>query len=103
MSAVGVLVLVAQALALVAGYIAYFGLQRRAEPVAFSFMGYVTMLTGVVAGTALLGERLPAAALPALALIVAGYWALRAMAPSPPRATTPLRAATTPPRPCHEH
>jgi drug/metabolite transporter (DMT)-like permease len=63
-----------QAGALVAGYILYFLLQRRAEPVTFSFMGYVVMATGVAVGTVFFGERLPWTTVPALALIGAALW-----------------------------
>jgi len=65
-----VLGLALQAVALVLGYVLYFELQKRAEPVVFSFMGYVTMLTGVAAGL-LLGEQVRASMLPALLLILA--------------------------------
>ncbi|WP_084151300.1 DMT family transporter [Azohydromonas australica] len=61
--------LAAQALALVVGYLLYFALQRKAEPVTFSFMGYVSMLTGVAAGTLVFGEHLPWSTVPALVLI----------------------------------
>lgn len=63
-----------QAVALVAGYLLYFLLQQRAEPVTFSFMGYVVMATGVAAGTLVFGERLPWTTLPALAFIAAALW-----------------------------
>ncbi|WP_425259782.1 DMT family transporter [Rubrivivax sp. RP6-9] len=69
-----------QALALVAGYILYFLLQQRAEPVTFSFMGYVVMATGVAIGTAAFGERLPWTTLPALALIGAALWMMKSTA-----------------------
>jgi len=62
--------LASQALALVVGYTLYFQLQKRADPVAFSFLGYVTMLTGVLAGILLLGEQARWAMLPALLLIL---------------------------------
>jgi drug/metabolite transporter (DMT)-like permease len=64
----------AQAAALVIGYLLYFELQKRAEPVVFSFMGYVTMLTGVAAGMLLLGEQARWTMLPALLLILAALW-----------------------------
>ncbi len=67
----------AQALAMVVGYGMYFELIRRAEPVTFSFMGYVMMLTGVAVGVGLFGERLPLAAGPALLLIVAAFLLIR--------------------------
>lgn len=69
-----------QALALVAGYIFYFLLQQRAEPVTFSFMGYVVMATGVAIGTAAFGERLPWTTVPALALISTALWLMKSTA-----------------------
>jgi drug/metabolite transporter (DMT)-like permease len=65
-----VLWLLVQALALVIGYLLYFALQRRAEPVTFSFIGYVMTLSGVVIGTLGFGERLPWTLWPALALVL---------------------------------
>lgn len=59
-----------QTAVLVAGYLLYFALQRRAEPVTFSFMGYVSMLTGVLAGTLLFHEVLHWTTVPALGLIL---------------------------------
>lgn len=59
-----------QGTALVAGYIFYFKLQARADPVVFSLMGYVIMLTGVLAGVLLLGEQARWAMVPALLLIL---------------------------------
>ncbi len=73
-----------QALALVAGYILYFLLQQRAEPVTFSFMGYVVMATGVAIGTAAFGERLPWTTAPALALIGAALWLMKSTAARQP-------------------
>lgn len=61
----------AQAGALVAGYLFYFELQQRADPVLFSFMGYVIMLTGVLVGMLALGEPARWTVLPALALLLA--------------------------------
>jgi drug/metabolite transporter (DMT)-like permease len=75
-----------QALSLVAGYILYFLLQQRAEPVTFSFMGYVVMATGVAIGTAVFGERLPWTTVPALALISAALWLMRSTAARRPGA-----------------
>ena len=69
-----------QALALVAGYIFYFLLQQRAEPVTFRFMGYVVMATGVAVGTAAFGERLPWTTVPALALISTALWLMKSTA-----------------------
>jgi drug/metabolite transporter (DMT)-like permease len=67
----------AQVLALVVGYILYFELQRRAEPVTFSFMGYVMTLTGVLVGAIAFGERLPWVTGPAVLLIMASLWAIQ--------------------------
>jgi len=78
-------VLGAQVFALAAGYACYFALQRRAEPVLFSFMGYVMMATGVAAGMAAFGERPAWTTVPALALIGAAL-ALMMRAAAPPRA-----------------
>jgi drug/metabolite transporter (DMT)-like permease len=75
-----------QALALVAGYMLYFLLQQRAEPVTFSFMGYVVMATGVAVGTAAFGERLPWTTVPALALIGAALWLMKNTAARRPTA-----------------
>ncbi len=58
-----------QAAALVIGYLLYFELQTRAEPVVFSFMGYMMMLVGVLAGVVVLGEPARWSLLPALMLI----------------------------------
>ncbi len=69
-----------QALALVAGYILYFLLQQRAEPVTFSFMGYVVMATGVATGTVAFGERMPWTTVPALVLISAALWLMKSTA-----------------------
>lgn len=60
-----------QAAVLTVGYLFYFALQRRAEPVTFSFIGYVMMLTGVVIGTLAFGERLPWTIWPAAGLVLA--------------------------------
>lgn len=78
-----------QALALVAGYLLYFMLQQRAEPVTFSFMGYVVMATGVAMGTLVFGERLPWTTLPALALIALALWLIRAAVARRPATRSP--------------
>jgi drug/metabolite transporter (DMT)-like permease len=82
----------AQVLAMVIGYAMYFELIRRAEPVTFSFMGYVMTLTGIAVGVGLFGERLPLSALPALVLIVAAFVLIHRAARLTPRSTS----ATTP-------
>jgi drug/metabolite transporter (DMT)-like permease len=69
--------LAAQAAALVAGYLFYFRLQKRADAVVFSFLGYVTMLTGVLSGLLLLGESARWTLVPAMLLIL---WAIRLVA-----------------------
>lgn len=78
--------LAVQALALVAGYLLYFRLQRRAEPVTFSLMGYVMTATGVAAGSWLFDERLGLATAPALVLIVAALALMRRHPALPPAA-----------------
>lgn len=65
---------------LVLGYRLYFALQRRAEPVTFSFIGYVMMLAGVAAGTLLFDERLPWTVAPAAALVLGALALLQAPA-----------------------
>lgn len=70
-----------QVVVLVAGYLFYFALQRRADPVTFSFIGYVMMLAGVAAGTLLLRERLAWTVWPAMGLVLA---ALALLAAAPP-------------------
>jgi drug/metabolite transporter (DMT)-like permease len=80
-----------QALVLVLGYQLYFALQRQAEPVTFSFMGYVSMLTGVVAGTLVFGEQLHWSTGPSALLILAALLLMRTSASARPafgRATT---------------
>lgn len=62
--------LVAQAGVLTVGYLLYFALQRRADAVTFSFIGYVMMLAGVGIGTVFFGERLSWSVLPAAALVL---------------------------------
>ncbi len=69
--------LVLQAAALIAGYIFYFELQKRAEPVTFSFMGYVMTITGVVLGAIAFGEALAWFIAPAVAMIVAALWLIQ--------------------------
>lgn len=55
---------------LTVGYLFYFALQRRADPVTFSFIGYVMMLVGVAVGTLGFGERLPWTLWPAAGLVL---------------------------------
>lgn len=76
-----------QAAALVAGYLLYFALQRRADPVTFSFIGYVMMLAGVGAGTLLFGERLSPWVWPALGLVLVALGLLALAARSMPEAS----------------
>lgn len=63
-----------QATAMTAGYLLYFVLQKRAEPVMFSFIGYAMMLTGVAFATLAFGERLPHAIWPGLTLVATAVW-----------------------------
>jgi hypothetical protein len=65
-----------QAIAMVGAYLLYFALQRRAEPLTTSFVGYVSMLTGTAVAAVGLGERLAAITWPALALIAGSMWLL---------------------------
>ena len=74
-----------QAGVLTVGYLFYFALQRRAEPVTFSFIGYVMMVPGVAIGTFAFGERLPWTVWPAAALVFAALLLLQ----SPARAAMP--------------
>jgi drug/metabolite transporter (DMT)-like permease len=69
--------LLAQVAALVAGYFLYFALQRRAEPVTFAFMGYVSMAGGLVSGVLWFGEPLPLLTLPALGVMLGALMLLR--------------------------
>lgn len=69
--------LVLQTLALVAGYLCYFALQRRAEPVAFSLIGYVMMLVSVGIGMRAFGETVAWTLWPAIALIAAALWLIQ--------------------------
>jgi drug/metabolite transporter (DMT)-like permease len=87
-SAPALFLLALQAGVLVIGYLLYFALQRCAEPVTFSFIGYVMMVAGVAAGTLVFGERLPAAVWPALGLVLVALLLLQgtgrgAAAPGP--------------------
>jgi drug/metabolite transporter (DMT)-like permease len=71
-----------QAAAMIAAYLMFFALQRRAEPVMTSFVGYVSMITGTAVGVVAFGDRLLAVAWPALALIVGSMWLLKGRAPN---------------------
>lgn len=66
-----------QAAAVMAGYLLFFTLQRRAGPVVLSFVGTVSMATGLAVAAIGFGEAVPAALAPALALIGASMWLLR--------------------------
>ena len=85
-----------QVLVLVLGYQLYFALQRRAEPVTFSFMGYVSMMTGVLAGTQVFGERLHWSTGPSALLILAALAMLRTPEPARP-ARIPARTPVVQP------
>ena len=65
----GAVWLLLQTFALVTGYLCYFALQRRAEPVAFSLIGYVMMLVSVGIGTSFFGETVAWTLWPAILLI----------------------------------
>jgi drug/metabolite transporter (DMT)-like permease len=80
-----------QAGVLVIGYLFYFALQRRAEPVTFSFIGYVMMLVGVAIGTLAFGERLPWTLWPAAVMVFGALLLLQPRAL--PRAPVPARPA----------
>jgi drug/metabolite transporter (DMT)-like permease len=67
-----------QTLSLVGGYLLYFVLQRRAGPVAFSFIGYGMLLTGIAAAAALFGEWPAPDVVPALAVVAGALWWLNA-------------------------
>jgi drug/metabolite transporter (DMT)-like permease len=73
-----------QSLSLVVGYLLYFALQRRADPVTFSFIGYVMMSTGVLAGLLFFGERLSWTVWPAMGLVLTAL-VLIARLPATPR------------------
>ncbi|MBC7991174.1 MAG: DMT family transporter [Luteimonas sp.] len=82
--------LAAQVAASTVGAVLFFHLQRRAEPVLMSFLGYAMALTAVLAGAFLLGERLTWQLLPAGLLIMAGFWLLqRPAAQFPSTVATP--------------
>ena len=66
-----------QTVTMALGYVLYFQLQRVAEPVSFSFLGYMTSLTGVLMGALLFQETLPRHLLPALVLVISGFWLMR--------------------------
>lgn len=76
----------AQTAALVAGYLCYFGLQRRAEPVAFSLIGYVMLVVSLGLGHLFMAESVNATLWPALALIAAALWLMHR---APPPAARP--------------
>lgn len=70
----GAVWLILQSAALVAGYLCYFALQRRAEPVAFSLIGYMMMLVSVGIGTRFFGETVAWTLWPAILLIGSALW-----------------------------
>lgn len=65
--------LLAQIVAASLGSALFFALQRVAEPVTMSFVGYVMALTAVVVGIGAMNEPLPWELLPASALIAAAF------------------------------
>jgi drug/metabolite transporter (DMT)-like permease len=66
-----------QTIAMIAAYLLFFALQRKAEPVTVSFVGYVSMATGIAVAALGFGEHLPAIVWPALALIAGSMWLIR--------------------------
>jgi drug/metabolite transporter (DMT)-like permease len=70
----GTVWLMLQTASLVAGYLCYFALQRRAEPVAFSLIGYVMMLVSVGIGVSFFGETVAWTLWPAVLLIGSALW-----------------------------
>jgi drug/metabolite transporter (DMT)-like permease len=80
-STAGLPYLGAQVLAAGTGAVLFFKLQREAEPVTMSFVGYVMALTAVLVGAVVLGETLPWQLLPCSALI-AGALALILKSPA---------------------
>ena len=83
-----------QAVAMIAAYLLFFTLQRRAEPVTVSFVGYVSMTTGMVVAAVGFGEALPDAVWPALALIAVSMWLIKRSAVSAvAAAASPVGAA----------
>lgn len=83
-----------QAGALTVGYLLYFALQRRAEPVTFSLIGYVMMLSGIAVGTLAFGERLPWTVWPAAVLVLAALLLLQSTTATPAAARTGRTART---------
>jgi drug/metabolite transporter (DMT)-like permease len=73
-----------QAVTLLGSYLLFFILQRRAEAVTISFVGYVSMVTGTGVAAIQFGEQLPLAAWPALGLIGGSVWLLKRSAASAP-------------------
>ena len=86
-----------QAAAMIAAYLLFFTLQRRAEPVTVSFVGYVSMSTGMAVAAFGFGEALPGAAWPALALIAASMWLIKRSA-APANAPAAAAAFAAPAR-----
>lgn len=66
--------LAAQVGAAAVGALLFFALQRAAEPVTMSFVGYVMALTAIVVGAVAMGEQLPWQLVPAGALIGTAFW-----------------------------
>lgn len=86
-----------QAVAMMAAYLLFFALQRKAEPVTVSFVGYVSMTTGLAVAALGFGEQLPTIVWPALALIVGSMWLIRRSASSS-ATVEPERSAPSPSR-----
>jgi len=75
--------LLAQVVAASLGSALFFALQRAAEPVTMSFVGYVMALTAVVVGIAVMNEPLPWELMPASALIAAAFALIVRSPPQP--------------------
>jgi drug/metabolite transporter (DMT)-like permease len=85
LSPAGLPYLAAQVANAVLAVVLFFQLQRRADPVTMSFIGYVLAITAVLLSTLLLGENLPWQLLPSALLIVIGFRLIQA------NPTEPLR------------
>ena len=86
-----------QAIAMMAAYLLFFALQRTAEPVTVSFVGYISMTTGMAVAALGFGEQLPAIVWPALALIAGSIW-LTWRSASSARLTAPTSSLPAPSR-----
>lgn len=69
----------------------FFKLQKRADAMTMSFIGYAMALCASLIGTLVLGEVLPWQLLPALVLIVTGFWWMQRAAQAAPLPLTAHR------------